>query len=150
MRETGGFQGLFETIYGLTGTINAFDSFGHFTRAVIPTNVCFDYTSIEQSSCGAKFTDQAAGPSRAGAVDPAMREPIETGAILGAEARETSYERRTRCARRRPADDEDAAGDDATDDARGRRTRTPATAARRSAMRDLLDFMIGAERGGRR
>ena len=51
MRETGGFQGLFETIYGLAGTINAFDSFGHFTRALIPTNVCFDYTSVEQSGC---------------------------------------------------------------------------------------------------
>ena len=45
MRKTGGFQGLMETIFGLGGTLNAFDQFGHFTRAVIPTNVCFDYTS---------------------------------------------------------------------------------------------------------
>ena len=37
MRKTGGFQGLLETIYGLAGTINAYDCFGHFTRAVIPT-----------------------------------------------------------------------------------------------------------------
>ncbi len=55
MRKTGGFQGFLETLFGLGGTVNPYDSRGHFTRAVIPTNVCFDYTSVEQSGCEAKF-----------------------------------------------------------------------------------------------
>jgi ABC-type transporter Mla subunit MlaD len=66
MRKTGGFQGLMETIFGLGGTINAFDGFGHFGRALIPVNVCFDYTSREQSGCSARFdTSTSAAALRA-------------------------------------------------------------------------------------
>ena len=49
MRKTGGFRGLMETIFGLGGTVNAFDQFGHFARALIPVNVCFDYRVREQA-----------------------------------------------------------------------------------------------------
>ena len=78
MRKTGGFQGLMETIFGLGGTLNAFDQFGHFTRAVIPTNVCFDYTSRQQSGCSARF-DTTATASALRELALTLREPIDTG-----------------------------------------------------------------------
>ena len=135
MRETGGFQGLLETIYGLGGTINAFDSFGHFTRAVIPTNVCFDYTSVEQSGCEAKFTDQVAGAA-AREIDLAMREPVETEREGGAEGREAPPNDNDAA----PPDDEPANDEDtpSEDEARLRTTawmRTPSPAPPRAAAR---------------
>ncbi len=149
MRETGGFQGLFETIYGLTGTINAFDSFGHFTRALIPTNVCFDYTSIEQSNCGAKFTDQAAGAA-ARAQDLAIREPIDTDRDSRPQTRDEKTGGGSPDAG--SADDGDGAGDeDETLEGGGAGDAAePDPTASRKAMKDLLDFMIGEGQGGRR
>ena len=55
LRETNGFKHLLKTIYGLGGTLNAFDEYGHFIRALIPRQNCFDYTSIPQSGCSANF-----------------------------------------------------------------------------------------------
>lgn len=55
IRKTGGFQGLMKLIFGLGGAANGFDQFGHFIRALIPTNNCFDYTSIPQNGCNANF-----------------------------------------------------------------------------------------------
>ena len=55
LRETNGFKHLLKTIYGLGGTLNAFDQYGHFIRALIPRQNCFDYTSIPQSGCSANF-----------------------------------------------------------------------------------------------
>ncbi len=60
LRKTDGFENLLETIFGLGGTVNSFDSYGHFLRALIPTNTCFDYTSILQPGCGANYTGPAA------------------------------------------------------------------------------------------
>lgn len=64
LRRTGGYEGLLKTIFGLGGTVNGFDSFGHFARALIPVNICFDYTSRPQGGCSAQFT---AGLARAAA-----------------------------------------------------------------------------------
>ena len=44
-----------KTIFGLGGAVNSFDQYGHFLRALIPVQNCFDYTSIPQSGCSAKF-----------------------------------------------------------------------------------------------
>ncbi|MGH7678549.1 MAG: M14 family zinc carboxypeptidase, partial [Gemmatimonadaceae bacterium] len=83
MRKTGGFRGLMETIFGLGGTVNAFDQFGHLARALIPVNVCFDYTSREQSGCSARF-DTSTSASALRAFARMMREPIDTGRGGGA------------------------------------------------------------------
>ena len=53
--ETDGFQYLLRTIFGASGAVNAFDGYGHFLRALIPVNNCFDYTSIPQAGCDAGF-----------------------------------------------------------------------------------------------
>ena len=59
LRKTQGFEYLMKTIFGLSGTVNSFDQYGHFVRALIPTNNCFDYRSITQSGCSAKFAAAA-------------------------------------------------------------------------------------------
>ncbi|MDX6580886.1 MAG: hypothetical protein QOI10_70 [Solirubrobacterales bacterium] len=55
LRSTKAFQYLFKTIFGLGGTVNAFDQYGHFLRALVPVQNCFDYTSVPQNGCSAKF-----------------------------------------------------------------------------------------------
>ncbi|HEX2467019.1 MAG TPA: MlaD family protein [Solirubrobacterales bacterium] len=65
LRKTGGFEGFLETLFGVGGAINAFDNFGHFVRALIPTNSCFDYTSRPQPGCGANFSTSTAAAAAA-------------------------------------------------------------------------------------
>jgi ABC-type transporter Mla subunit MlaD len=55
LRKTDGFQLLLETIFNVGGAVNSFDSYGHFLRTLIPVQNCFDYTSIPQSGCSARF-----------------------------------------------------------------------------------------------
>jgi phospholipid/cholesterol/gamma-HCH transport system substrate-binding protein len=59
LRKTDGFQSLMEALFGASAAVNAFDSFGHFARALIPTNNCFDYVSIPQAGCVANFVPEA-------------------------------------------------------------------------------------------
>jgi phospholipid/cholesterol/gamma-HCH transport system substrate-binding protein len=55
-----GFTTLLKTIFGISGAVNGFDTYGHFLRALVPLNNCFDYTSIPQSGCSANFAAAAA------------------------------------------------------------------------------------------
>jgi len=58
LRRTQGFDYLTELIFNTTGSVNAFDSFGHFTRVTLPNNNCVDYTTIpgqQGGSCDARF-----------------------------------------------------------------------------------------------
>jgi ABC-type transporter Mla subunit MlaD len=55
LRKTGGFEGLMKLLFGLGGTVNGFDQYGHFVRALVPTNNCFDQISIPQNGCNANF-----------------------------------------------------------------------------------------------
>jgi phospholipid/cholesterol/gamma-HCH transport system substrate-binding protein len=71
LRKTDGFQFFLETLFGAGGAVNAFDSFGHFIRALIPTNSCFDYTSRPQAGCNANFFDPALTPTAAAAASTA-------------------------------------------------------------------------------
>ena len=60
LRKTGGFKQFLKTLYGLGGTVNAFDQYGHFLRALVPLQNCFDYSSIPQSGCSANFAASTA------------------------------------------------------------------------------------------
>jgi phospholipid/cholesterol/gamma-HCH transport system substrate-binding protein len=73
LRRTDGFRHLMETLFGISGSVNAFDSFGHFLRALIPVNNCFDYTSIEQAGCSAKFVHTSARATARTAARVALR-----------------------------------------------------------------------------
>jgi phospholipid/cholesterol/gamma-HCH transport system substrate-binding protein len=122
LRKTGGFQFLMETFFGASGAVNAFDSFGHFLRALIPTNNCFDYTSRPQSGCSANFTTATA------------RAPAASAAGRDAE--------RPRSLGRRLARAVDAAADPSGD--AGQDERTNAGAGLREA-ESLLDYLIGEQ-----
>lgn len=65
LRRSGGFEFLTELIFNATGSINAFDSYGHLTRALLPNNNCVSYSISSQADCDAKFTQQAAGGAAA-------------------------------------------------------------------------------------
>jgi hypothetical protein len=64
-RKTDGFEYLLRTIFGASGAVNAFDSYGHFVRALIPVNNCFDYTAVPQSGCDAGFIPPLSALTRA-------------------------------------------------------------------------------------
>jgi phospholipid/cholesterol/gamma-HCH transport system substrate-binding protein len=69
LRATDGFEFLTQFIYFTAGSINAFDSYGHFLRAVLPTNNCVDYEQIPEPGCDSNFNrpTTAAAPAAAGA-----------------------------------------------------------------------------------
>jgi phospholipid/cholesterol/gamma-HCH transport system substrate-binding protein len=56
LRETDGFEFLTQLIYFTSGSINAFDSYGHFLRALLPTNNCVDYELVPEPGCDANFS----------------------------------------------------------------------------------------------
>ena len=81
-----------------------------------------------------------------------MREPVETEREGGAEGPEEPSNDNDAAPDDEPANDEDTAEDDdaAEDDDSVDEDTVTGAAARRRAMRDLLDFMIGPSEEGRR
>jgi len=156
LRKTGGFQGLMETIFGLGGTLNAFDAFGHFTRAVIPTNICFDYTSREQAGCSARF-DTSSTSAALRSLASLMRQPVRAGERDRPDRRRgSSAEGAERSEPSTAAPKGTGAEEQAEPDAPA--TGTPVAPSQSSgpeptvrAVRDVLDFMMGPQRnrGGR-
>jgi phospholipid/cholesterol/gamma-HCH transport system substrate-binding protein len=148
MRKTGGFQGFLETLFGIGGTVNPYDSVGHFTRAEIPTNVCFDYTSILQPGCESKFVPPIAAAAAAKQMALELQKPIETAEASEPEGR----------ANDKPAQDggrtdetEEPLEEEAAPEEEGESVDPAATeGVSQRSMRDLLDFMIGSPEGGRR
>lgn len=143
LRKTGGVESLFKAVFGLGGSVNAFDSYGHFLRLLIPTNSCFDYTSILQPGCGANFTGPSATVPTTAAQQARMLAQLE---------RETrARERRDEGGPEDPQPDEAGGGALIPDEAGGGlggvgtpRLPDPKEESNRlGATRDLLDFLIG-------
>jgi ABC-type transporter Mla subunit MlaD len=176
LRKTNGFKYFFEAIFGLGGTVNGFDQYGHFLRALIPVQNCFDYTSIPQSGCSAKFPgtinttkgtpsaddeDKAAkhGRHEAGAEPQPGQSTGDDGAQGGVEATPEPTTPTTPEPPTTPADPEQTAPDvdaapaspegAAPDDGDVDSSAGP----RFRAARSILDFLIGNphhKRGGKR
>ena len=169
-RETNGFQYLMELIYNSAGSVNAFDQFGHFLRALLPLNNCVDYESIAEPSCGAKFDQAITASARA----RLLREAITAAqrAVLGStpEPRRDSARSEEAGARTSPprAPEADAPGDSGSDlgpatedpdppdveplpeadtpaepESEGSGGRPPGPPPSMRAGRDLLDFLLG-------
>jgi phospholipid/cholesterol/gamma-HCH transport system substrate-binding protein len=161
MRKTGGFRGLMETIFGLGGTVNAFDEFGHFARALIPVNVCFDYRVREQAGCEARF-NTATSTSALQALARAMLRPLDDGgrssdAATGGAAPDPSavFEALGELGAptgptEEPAPEEVAPPvEEAPEESQAEPGAAPADpSARTRSMRDLLDFLMGPEEKG--
>lgn len=56
LRDTGGYKYLGKLIFNTVGSINGFDSYGHFLRALLPLNNCVNYATFPESTCGANFS----------------------------------------------------------------------------------------------
>jgi ABC-type transporter Mla subunit MlaD len=154
LRKTNGFQYLLETIYGIGGSVNGFDSFGHFLRALVPVQNCFDYTVIPQNGCdqhfGVAFVPTTAPAGKAPLSKQARRERrraargqsaeqrsggLVPGGDLGGEATPRVPSPAPETA---PAPDGVQEQASPTDAANG-----AADEQRMRAARDLLDFLIG-------
>jgi phospholipid/cholesterol/gamma-HCH transport system substrate-binding protein len=62
--KTKGWEGLVDLIYNTTATLNEFDRYGHFARALITLQNCVQYVTAPQSGgCAAKFTGEGASTS---------------------------------------------------------------------------------------
>ena len=109
LRKTNGFEYLMKTIFGLGGAVNSFDQYGHFLRALIPVQNCFDYTSIPQSGCSAKFGADDAERRRE--AEAPRRRPPRPAPLERRGQRPRSKQRGRRSGRDRPAA-ERAARDD--------------------------------------
>jgi ABC-type transporter Mla subunit MlaD len=170
LRRTDGFEYLLETIFGLGGTVNTFDSYGHFLRALIPTNTCFDYTAILQPGCGANYTGPAAPVAFSAAEQKAAFKRLlrEGGADSSApddrdrSASPPAGDAGTTGGTSAPSADSEASLPDVRSEVAPSTTQPPPTSEAdeggsdldataepnmRSA-RDLLDFLIGNGRGG--
>ncbi len=171
LRRTDGTEYLLETIFGIGGSLNTFDSYGHFLRALIPTNTCFDYTSILQPGCGANFTGPAAPVAFSSAEQKAefkrlLREAgVDSTGSSSRDRGQTPAQGESRSAGGTPAPADDAAGplpDVQSEFAPSSPQAPPASPSdpdapgldataepnMRSAI-DLLDFLIGSRRGAR-
>jgi ABC-type transporter Mla subunit MlaD len=163
-READGFQNLMELVYNLSGSVNAFDQFGHFQRALLPVNNCVDYEIIPEPTCGADF-DQAVTASAkqkllARAISQARRQAaagngsLERGSASGEEPTIEVDPGSGDAADGGFGDALEGLGDLIPGEAEGvpedgaePETETaPAPSMR--ATRDLLDFLMGEPQGG--
>jgi phospholipid/cholesterol/gamma-HCH transport system substrate-binding protein len=57
LKQTGGWDGLTELIYGTAASLNGFDSYGHFGRTRVTLSSCVEYVAVAagESGCVARF-----------------------------------------------------------------------------------------------
>jgi len=63
LKQTGGWDGLTELIYGSAASLNGFDQYGHFGRTRVTLSACLEYvpTAGGGSGCVARFNGPNAG-----------------------------------------------------------------------------------------
>lgn len=63
LKQTGGWDGLTELIYGSAASLNGFDKYGHFGRTRVTLSTCFEYipSPAGESGCVARFNGLNAG-----------------------------------------------------------------------------------------
>ncbi|HEY3435065.1 MAG TPA: hypothetical protein VGK41_05385, partial [Solirubrobacterales bacterium] len=79
LKQTGGWDGLTELIYGSAASLNGFDKYGHFGRTRVTLSTCFEYVAKKegQSGCVARFNGPNAGASGANASAAALYRLIQ-------------------------------------------------------------------------
>jgi phospholipid/cholesterol/gamma-HCH transport system substrate-binding protein len=63
LKQTGGWDGLTELIYGSSASLNGFDKYGHFGRTRVTLSACLEYVATPggSSGCSARFNGPNAG-----------------------------------------------------------------------------------------
>lgn len=72
IKQTGGWDGLTELIYGTAASLNGFDKYGHFGRTRVTLSSCVEYVELEagESGCVARFNgDNASEAANTSAAD---------------------------------------------------------------------------------
>jgi ABC-type transporter Mla subunit MlaD len=172
LRKTGGFEGFLQLLFGLGGTVNGFDQYSHFVRALVPTNNCFDQISIPQNGCNANFFQpslkaKAKNPTKKD-IKKALRDTARAtheGSVQANDAESQPSESPDGAA---PGDETvpgaptgDATGTTTTTEPPTTTTTTPETTPptageapqqqqRLGASRQLMDFLLGDDNGGGR
>jgi ABC-type transporter Mla subunit MlaD len=172
LRKTGGFEGFLQLLFGLGGTVNGFDQYSHFVRALVPNNNCFDQISIPQNGCNANFFQpslkaKAKNPTKKD-IKKALRDTARAtheGSVQANDAESQPSESPDGAA---PGDETvpgaptgDATGTTTTTEPPTTTTTTPETTPptageapqqqqRLGASRQLMDFLLGDDNGGGR
>jgi ABC-type transporter Mla subunit MlaD len=76
IKQTGGWDGLTELIYGTAASLNGFDKYGHFGRTRVTLSTCLEYISDPKGQEGGGCTARFNGPNAAEAAN------TSTAAIL--------------------------------------------------------------------
>ena len=63
LKQTGGWDGLTELIYGSAASLNGFDKYGHFGRTRVTLSTCFEYISDPKGQEGGGCTARFNGPN---------------------------------------------------------------------------------------
>ena len=59
LKATGGYKDLVQLFFGASGSLNSFDTAGHFLTAGLPFNNCVNYVNTPLPGCGSFFTTTA-------------------------------------------------------------------------------------------
>lgn len=62
MKQTGGWDGLTELIYGSAAALNGFDKYGHYGRTRVTLSTCFEYVARPGGTEGGGCTSRFNGP----------------------------------------------------------------------------------------
>jgi len=65
LKQTGGWDGLTELIYGTAASLNGFDKYGHFGRTRVTLSTCFEYSARPGGTEGGGCTARFNGPNAA-------------------------------------------------------------------------------------
>ncbi len=88
-KKTEGWDGLVDLIYNSTASLNEFDQYGHFGRALVTLSNCVDYVIAPTSGCSSNFNGPGAGISSAFDPIALYRQFEEELEALGGEATES-------------------------------------------------------------
>jgi phospholipid/cholesterol/gamma-HCH transport system substrate-binding protein len=69
LKQTGGWDGLTELIYGTAASLNGFDKYGHFGRTRVTLSTCFEYAARPGGTDGGGCTARFNGPNAAEAAN---------------------------------------------------------------------------------
>ncbi len=142
LRKTGGYRLLTEFIFNTVGSINGYDSFGHFLRAGLQVTSCTTLVSTPLPSCQANFAASKAAAAAAVAPSPVTSGKTKAPGV-GAQASVSPVG-----ARRQPRDALGQTGTSATAAPSGRGTLPRRVSP--AALNDLFDAVIGANGRGTR
>ena len=80
LRQTNGIERILELVLNTTGSVNGYDQFGHYLRALLLVTNCVDYQTAPTTGCVANWGAEAGGAGRgAQPTAPLYAGPVSDG-----------------------------------------------------------------------